>query len=91
MTKVYHALPMTYRELLLVLIQNYGIFVIPVKPRRPPYPKGYDVNATCEYHGGVRGHSVENCMAFKDKVQSLIYADSIKFKGLVSWSSRALR
>ena len=75
---------MSYKELLLVLIQNYGISVIPARPRRPPYPKGYDVNAICEYHGGVGGHFVENCTAFKDKVQSLIYADPIKFRELVS-------
>ena len=56
--KVYHSLPMSYGELLLVLIQNYGITVIPAKPRRPLYPRGYDVNATCEYHGGVGGHFV---------------------------------
>ena len=74
---------MSYEELLLVLIQNYGIFVIPARPRRPLYPKRYDVNAICEYHGGVGGHSVKNCMAFKDKVQSLIYADPIKFRELV--------
>ena len=55
---MYHSLPMTYGELLPVLIQNYGIFVIPAKPRRPPYPRGYDVNATREYHGGVGGHFV---------------------------------
>ena len=53
--KVYHSLPMSYGELLSVLIQNYGIFVIPARPRKPPYPKGYDVNAICEYHGGVGG------------------------------------
>ena len=82
--KVYHSLSMTYEELLLVLIQNYGISVIFTKPRRPPYPRGYDVNATCEYHGGVRGHSVENCKALKDKVQSLLYTDPIKFRKLIS-------
>ena len=54
-TKVYHALPMSYGELLPVLVQNYGISVIPARPRRPPYPKGYDINARCEYHRGVRG------------------------------------
>ena len=75
---------MTYEELLPVLIQNYGISVIPAKPRRPPYPKGYDINATCEYHRGVEGHSMENCKALKDKVQSLIYTDPIKFRELVS-------
>ena len=82
--KVYHSLLMSYGELLPLLIQNYGISIILARPRRPPYPKGYDVNAICEYHGGVGGHSMENCTAFKDKVQSLVYADLIKFKELVS-------
>ena len=82
--KVYHSLPMSYGELLPILIQNYRISIIPARPRRPLYPKGYDVNAICEYHGGVGGHSMENCMAFKDKVQSLIYADPIKFRELVN-------
>ena len=81
---MYHSLLMSYTELLPILIQNYGISVIPARPRRPPYPKKYDVNAKCEYHGGVEGHSMENWKAFKDKVQSLIYADPIKFKKLVS-------
>ena len=83
-TKVYHPLPMSYTELLPILIQNYGISAIPAKPRRPPYPKKYDVNAKCEYHGGVGGHSVENCTAFKDKVQWLINADPVKFERLVN-------
>ena len=75
---------MSYAELLPILIQNYGISAIPARPKRPPYPKKYDVNAKCEYHGGVGGHSVENCTAFKDKVQSLINADLAKFRGLVN-------
>ena len=83
-TKVYHSLSMSYREMFPILIQNYGISVVPARPRRPPYLKGYDVSAKCEYHGGVGGHSVENCMAFKDKVQSFFYADPIKFRELVS-------
>ena len=84
MIKVYHSLPMTYRKLLPILIQNYGISVLPAKPRRPPYPKEYDANARCEYHGGVIGHSIEDCMAFKDKVQTLIDANPAKFKELVN-------
>ena len=67
-TKVYHTLPMSYGELPPRLVQNYGIFVIPARPRRPPYPKGYDINAKCEYHEGVKGHSTEDCTTFKDKV-----------------------
>ena len=45
--------------------------------------KGYDINARCEYHEGVRGHSIENYTTFKDKVQSLIDADLTKFRELV--------
>ena len=75
---------MSYTELLPILIQNYGIFAIPARPRRPPYSKKYDVNAKCEYHGGVGGHSVKNYMAFKDKIQSLINADPVKFEGIVN-------
>ena len=74
---------MTYGELFPVLIQNYGISIIPARPRRLPYPKGYDVNARCGYHGGVGGHSTRNCTIFKDKAQSLIDADPTKFKELV--------
>ena len=88
MTKVYNSLPMSYGELLPVLIQNYGISVIPARPRRHPYPKGYNVNAKCEYHGGVGGHSTENCTVFKDKVQALIDADPTKFKEIVSGHQR---
>ena len=58
--KVCHSLPMSYEELLSVLIQNYGIFLILARPRRPSYLEGYHVNAICEYHGGVGGHSMEN-------------------------------
>ena len=83
-TKVYHTLSMSYRELLPILIQNYGISAVPTRLRRPPYPKEYDASAKCEYHGGTKGHSMENYMTFKDKVQSLIYADPIKFRELVS-------
>ena len=83
-TKVYHTLPISYGELLLILVQNYGISVILARPRRPPYPKGYDINARGGYHGGVRGHSTEDCMTFKDNVQSLIDADPTKLRELVN-------
>ena len=83
-TKLYHTLLMFYGELLPVLVQNYGISVIPTRPRRPLYPKRYDINTRCEYHGEVRGHSTENCTTFKDKVQSLIDADPTKLREFVN-------
>ena len=81
---MYHSLPMSYEELLPVLIQNYEIFVILLRPRRPPNLEGYDINAICEYHKGVEGHSVENCTAFKDNVQSLINEDPTRLIDLVN-------
>ena len=54
-TKVYHTLPMSCEELLPMLVQNHGISIILARPKGPPYLKKYDVNAKCEYHGGVGG------------------------------------
>ncbi|XVF47610.1 hypothetical protein PTKIN_Ptkin03bG0123800 [Pterospermum kingtungense] len=40
-------------------------------PLEPPYPRWYEANAKCEYHGGATGHLLENCTAFKRRVQSM--------------------
>ncbi|KAH1202900.1 hypothetical protein GmHk_17G049251 [Glycine max] len=60
-------LPMTYEDLLPSLIANHLAVVTPGKVLQPPFPKWYDPNATCKYHGGVPGHSVEKCLALKYK------------------------
>ncbi|XP_073221270.1 uncharacterized protein [Cicer arietinum] len=46
----------------------------------PPYPKGYDSNAVCDYHSGAVGHSTENCLALKFKVHDLLKAGWLNFK-----------
>ena len=81
--KIYHALPVSYAQLLPMLVQKYKIPIIPTKPRKPPYPKWYNLSARCEYHGGVQGHSTESCTPLKDKVQALINADPAKFQELL--------
>jgi len=63
---------MIYINLLLDLLKNSLVDVCPVKPLQPPYTRSYDANAQCGYHAGAVGHSIENCRAFKTKVQSLI-------------------
>ena len=80
---MYHTLPVSYAQLLPLLVQKYKIPIIPAKPRKPPYPKWYDFNAQCEYHGGVQGHSTESYTPLKDKVQVLINADPTKFQELL--------
>ncbi|KAL4348719.1 hypothetical protein GQ457_17G013990 [Hibiscus cannabinus] len=47
-------------------------------PLQPPYPAWYDPSAHCEYHAGIPGHSIENCMAFKRRVQHLINQNVIQ-------------
>ncbi|PPD77353.1 hypothetical protein GOBAR_DD25722 [Gossypium barbadense] len=46
---------------------------------QPPFPKGYDANAQCEYHAGITGHSIENCNAFKKLVERFINRGIVKF------------
>jgi len=65
---------MTYGDLLPSLIANQLAMVIPGKIPQPPFPRWYNPSATCAYHGGASGHSVEQCLALKNKVQSLIEA-----------------
>jgi len=56
------------------------IVVSPRKIYQPPFPRWYNPNAICAYHGGVPGHSVEQCIALKHKVQSLIDAGWLTFQ-----------
>ncbi|XP_047148672.1 uncharacterized protein LOC124820924, partial [Vigna umbellata] len=73
-------IPTTYTELLPQLVQRGLVAICPMKPMQPPYPKGYDAEAKCSYHGGGVGHSTERCLAFKHKVQTLIDSGWLKFQ-----------
>jgi hypothetical protein len=78
--RVFDPIPMSYTELFKKLINNSLIVPIPLNPVQPPYPKGYDANARCEYHAGAIGHSTKNCYGLKHKVQDLIDAKWLTFK-----------
>ncbi|KAL5127611.1 hypothetical protein HKD37_14G039996 [Glycine soja] len=73
-------LPMTYEDLLPSLIANHLAMVTPGRVLEPPFPKWYDPNATCKYHGGAPGHSIEKCLALKYKVQHLMDAGWLTFQ-----------
>lgn len=47
---------------------------------QPPFPRGYDPNATCEFHLGASRHSTENCNALKYVVHDLIDSKWLTFK-----------
>ena len=71
---------MTYEDLMPSLIANQMAVITPGKIYQPPFPKWYDPNATCTYHGNTAGHSLENWLALKYKVQHLIDAGWLTFQ-----------
>ncbi|RZC16756.1 hypothetical protein D0Y65_009880 [Glycine soja] len=73
-------IPVSYANLLPYLLNNAMIAIIPAKIPQPPFSRGYNSNATCAYHGGVSGHSIEHCIPLKHKVHSLIDAGWQKFE-----------
>ena len=64
-------IPMTYSELYSKLFQDHMVAPIPEVPVKQPCPKWYNPNAQCEYHLGGIGHTIEDCISFKKRVQSL--------------------
>ena len=73
-------IPVSYASLLPYLLDNALVAITPPKVPQPPFFRGYDSNATCAYHGGVPGHSIEHCRTLKHKAQCLIVADWLKFE-----------
>ena len=69
----------SYMELFPKLIQEQLVSRVSIDPILPPYSRWYDPNASCDYHYGVKGHSIENCIALKRRVQALMKAGYIDF------------
>ena len=70
----------SYVDFLPYLLDNAMVVASPSKILQPPFPRGYNSNVTCAYHGGVLGHSIEHCMTLKHKVQRLIGAGGLRFE-----------
>ncbi|XP_017974534.1 PREDICTED: uncharacterized protein LOC108661595 [Theobroma cacao] len=62
------------------LVANHLVAPLYIEPLKPPFPIWYDAFAHCDYHYGIKGHSIENCTAFKHKVQGLIKAGILNFE-----------
>ena len=71
---------MSYTDLLSSLLSNQMAVVSLGRVYQPPFLQWYNPNATCAYHGGVPRHSIEHCVAFKHKVQSLVDAGWLTFQ-----------
>ncbi|KAF1858903.1 hypothetical protein Lal_00049385 [Lupinus albus] len=79
----YDPIPMSYAELLPQLFQRSLLAPIPSKRVDPPYPQGFNPDASCEYHTGAIGHFTEDCDQLKSKMQYLINSRLIHFQGNV--------
>ncbi|XP_039044840.1 uncharacterized protein LOC120184437 [Hibiscus syriacus] len=72
-------LPVPYSEIYASLLKVDVVRPYRLTPLQPPYPHWYDVNAHCDYHDGITGHSIENILAFKKVVQNLINTGGLQF------------
>ena len=73
-------MPVTYTKLLPELLARQLVALSCVLPLKPPFPKSYNPNVHCDYHSGIPGHSTEDCISLKKKVQTLIEVGKINFK-----------
>ncbi|KAL3747229.1 hypothetical protein ACJRO7_016069 [Eucalyptus globulus] len=72
-------LPRPMSQLLPMLIENH--LVAKEIPRyNPPKFVGFDLNKTCEYHMGEKGHHVDNCLMLRYKIQDLLDKKLLTFK-----------
>ncbi|XP_017614102.1 uncharacterized protein LOC108459266 [Gossypium arboreum] len=74
-------IPVSYGELYPKLLEKQLISPHYMALLKPAYPKWYDPNASCMYNTENQGHSTENCLAFKRRVQGLIDAGILQFNG----------
>ncbi|XVF86135.1 hypothetical protein PTKIN_Ptkin18bG0016300 [Pterospermum kingtungense] len=72
-------IPLTSTELYPLLLERHLMAPIFLCLLEPPYPHWYDINAMCTYHSGATRHDLENCTAFKCKVQALLNNGKIQF------------
>ncbi|KAK2389630.1 hypothetical protein QL285_063208 [Trifolium repens] len=78
--KVFDPIPVSYSQLLPYLVHNRMVTPRALKPMNAPFPTWYNSEAKCEFHEGAEGHTVDNCIAFKYKVQELIDQKLLTFK-----------
>ena len=65
-------IPLSYAELFPKLLEKGLIELVHLPSLRPLFSKWYKADAHCDYHAGNHGHSLENCTAFKYKVQESV-------------------
>ncbi|RDX67111.1 hypothetical protein CR513_54042, partial [Mucuna pruriens] len=67
--KMLAPIPMTYIELLRLLLKEKLLEIVPLKPLEPLYPRSYHLNARYDYHGRAVGHATKRCWSLKHKAK----------------------
>ena len=70
---------MPYAELLQVLLRLQLVEKRKLAPLTGTPPAGYNISERCDFHSGAPGHNIEDCLAFKHKVQDLLDSAAINF------------
>ena len=71
-------LPVSHEDIYKQLVVEGLLSPIPTRPWKPPYPAWYDPNVKCVYHSDMAGHSTENCIKLRQKINELVNTGSIK-------------
>lgn len=75
-------LPHPYSKLFIMLLESGLVAKEPLRMNTPKNFSSYDRTRTCAYPMGEKGHSVDNCLILKHKVQALIDSEILKFDNL---------
>lgn len=80
----YDLIPMSYAQLLPILVNDGAIVPKQIELARFPYGRKHDPCAICGYHVGYVGHSTETCHVLKARVQELIDQKLLSFTPVIT-------
>ena len=75
----YTPLPMPMADLYAYLLERKLVTPLFQRPRKGPFPPGFDLSKKYEHHFRVEGHTLEECFQLRDRVQNLIDNKLIQF------------
>lgn len=78
--KKYHHFPISAIELYSSLL-NEGLISIVIPKPITNLPKDYNPSKTCKFHYNALGHSTDECLLLRHKIQDLIYNRASIFEG----------
>jgi len=81
---------MPLNEMYQKLLSIGQVTPVPLTPLQPPFPQWYRPDQKYEYHTGISGHNIDNCVSFKRRILQLIKAGWISFDDFPNVKSNPL-